>query len=410
LDNAKPKMSIHSTPQHDISAKPVAGDIDYRLLVPVLANSLLMQIVVVLVRVTTSYRAVELHLPIVWLGVISATFAIFPILLAVWVGRFIDRGNDAVTAWIGAGLIAVACGGFALFSTSAALLVCTALLGTGQLFTMAAQQILCVRAAGPGRVDSVFGNYMLASAIGQGIGPFIVGWAGGAAMLPPTRQLFTLGLIIGAVTLVVALTIRPSPEHSTGARDRAVVPLKSLLRVPGLNAIIVAGIFIVTANDLVIIYFPILGAERAIDVNVIGMLLTVRAAVSVVARLIYARMVMRFGHEALMVGSLFIAAVAFMSLAVRIPLWAMYGAMAVMGFTLGIGATLNLAMVVDRTPKAARGTANSLRLMGNRIGQLSLPFGASVVAAATGVAGIMVMIAFSLAASAAAVQLSRPPR
>jgi MFS family permease len=129
-----------------------------------------------------------------------------------------------------------------------------------------------------------------------------------------------------------------------------------------------------------------------------------------VARVIYARMVMRFGHEALMVGSLFIAAVAFMSLAIPIPLWAMYGAMAVMGFTLGIGATLNLAMVVDRTPKGARGTANSLRLMGNRIGQLSLPFGASVVAAATGVAGIMVMIALSLAASAAAVQLGRPPR
>jgi hypothetical protein len=65
--------------------------------------------------------------------------------------------------------------------------------------------------------------------------------------------------------------------------------------------------------------------------------------------------------------------------------------------------------VVDRTPVSARGTANSLRIMGNRIGQVSLPFGASLVAAATGVAGILVMIALSLAASAAAVQVSRPP-
>jgi len=66
--------------------------------------------------------------------------------------------------------------------------------------------------------------------------------------------------------------------------------------------------------------------------------------------------------------------------------------------------------VVDRTPAGARGTANSLRIVGNRLGQVSLPFGASLVAAATGVAGILAMIALSLAASAAAIRLSRPAR
>src|SRR5919201_422064 len=111
--------------------KPAAeapSDIDYPLLVPVLINSVLIHIVVALVRVTTSYRAVELELPIIWLGVISATFAVFPIFLAVWVGRFIDRGHDAATAWIGSGLIALACAGFALFSSAAALFAFTAVL------------------------------------------------------------------------------------------------------------------------------------------------------------------------------------------------------------------------------------------------------------------------------------------
>ena len=106
------------------------SDIDYGLLVPVLVNALLIHIVVALARVTTSYRAVELGLPIVWLGVISATFAIFPIFLAVWVGRFIDRGNDALTAWIGSGLIALACLGFALFSSAPALLVLSKTFGS----------------------------------------------------------------------------------------------------------------------------------------------------------------------------------------------------------------------------------------------------------------------------------------
>ncbi|MFL5002201.1 MAG: MFS transporter [Xanthobacteraceae bacterium] len=391
-------------------APDASSDIDYRLLAPVLANSVLVHIVVALVRVTTSYRAVELGLPIIWLGVISAAFALFPIFLAVWVGRFIDRGHDAVTAWIGSGLIAAACAAFALFSSAAALLAATALLGTGHLFMMAAQQMLCVRAGGARGMDKVFGNYFVASSIGQGLGPFLVGWAGGSAMLPPTQRLFTIGLACAVITFAIALTIRPSRAHAAHAEGRDLVPVKALLRVPGLNAVVAAGVFIVTAQDLVVIYLPILGAERSIDVAVIGILLAVRAAFSMGSRLLYARIVVAFGREPLMVTCTFAAALAFASLALPIPLWGMYLAMAVMGFSLGIATTLSVTTVVDRTPAGARGTANSLRIMGNRLGQVSLPFGASLVAAATGVAGILVMIALSLAASAAAVQWSRPAK
>jgi hypothetical protein len=92
-----------------------------------------------------------------------------------------------------------------------------------------------------------------------------------------------------------------------------------------------------------------------------------------------------------------------------IPLAAMYLAMAVMGFT-SASPPRSGHLVVDCTQVSARSTANSLRIMGNRIGQVSLPVGAGLVAAATGVAGILAMIALSLAASAAAVQWSRPPQ
>src|SRR5262249_27959024 len=203
---------------------------------------------------------------------------------------------------MGVGAVAVAAAGFAFSSSAAALLGFTALLGIGHLFMMAAQQMLCVRAAGAHGLDRVFGNYMVASAIGQGVGPYVVGWAGGAAKLPPTQQLFTLGLAVAVVTLVIALTIRPrrAQPHPAGSRApasewRGLVPVKSLCRVPGLKGVVAAGLFIVTAQDLVAIYLPILGAERAIDVGVIGVLLTVRAAFSMVSRVIYARMVVAFG-------------------------------------------------------------------------------------------------------------------
>jgi hypothetical protein len=51
------------------------------------------------------------------------------------------------------------------------------------------------------------------------------------------------------------------------------------------------------------------------------------------------------------------------------------------------------------------GTVMSLRITGNRLGQVALPFLASLVAAATGVAGVFAIVAVSLAASGAAVHM-----
>ena len=89
------------------------SDVDIPLLIPLLISTALVQVIVAVVRITTSYRVVEMELSIVWLGVIAAAFALLPIGLAVWVGRFIDRGHDALTLWIGSAFLAVACGVFA---------------------------------------------------------------------------------------------------------------------------------------------------------------------------------------------------------------------------------------------------------------------------------------------------------
>ena len=166
-----------------------ASDVDYRLLVPLVLNSAIIQAVYAIMRVTTSYRAIELDLPVIWIGVISATFAILPIFLAVWVGRFMDRGNDAQACWIGAALMVVACAGFRYWAgTVTTLLIMMALLGISHLFMMASQQMLCIRCAGPRGRDGVFGNYLVASAIGQGLGPYIIAWSSGSARLPPRGQ------------------------------------------------------------------------------------------------------------------------------------------------------------------------------------------------------------------------------
>jgi predicted MFS family arabinose efflux permease len=376
--------------------------------VPLLLNTLAVQAVISITRVTTSYRAVELGLPVLWIGIISAAFAILPLGLAVWVGRFIDRGHDARAAWIGASLLLVACAGFVIWPSAVGLFISTAVLGVGQLFMIAGQQMVCIRCAHPSRIEHVFGNYMVANATGQALGPFLVGVIGGGATLPPTGPLFLLALVTAALALAFALALRPSRAEREAAGATAPIPIAALLRTPGLYAVLMLSVISVTAGDLVVIYLPLLGTERHIDVEAIGLVLTLRAIAAIVSRLLYARMVAVTGRLPLMLTSTLAATLAFVALALPAPLVVLAMASAAIGFALGLTTTLTLTGTLTMVPAEARGTANSLRLVGNRIGQLVLPIGAGAIAAATGVGGIFVLLAFALAASAAAVHVSRP--
>jgi hypothetical protein len=127
-----------------------------------------------------------------------------------------------------------------------------------------------------------------------------------------------------------------------------------------------------------------------------------------VSRLLYARIVSALARWPVMVGSTLFCAGTYALFALPLPLWAMHIVIAGMGFSFGLATTLSITMVIDMTSADARGTANSLRIMGNRLGQFALPFGAGLVAAAAGLAGLFLLIAAAIAASAAAMVWQRP--
>jgi MFS family permease len=383
---------------------------NYRFVTCLMATAFFEQVTTTLVRVTTTYRAVELNLSVVWLGIITAAFAMLPIGLAVPVGRFIDRGNDARTAWIGGGLQVIACLGLALWQSLPALLFFTALLGSSHLMLVISQQVLCTRVGGIGSMERMLGNYMLANAVGQGVGPYIVGMAGGEASIPPTQLLFWLGLVAACFSCLSALMLRSPGTPTPPVEGSRPMPVRDIVRLPGIKILFVMSIVTVSAQDLVVVYLPLLGAERAMAVDAVGLLLTVRAVASMLARLAFARLSDWLGNRALMVLTTYAGAVSYVALAAPLPFALMNVAIAVAGFTLGVAVTVSIAALLALASAEARGTANSLRMMGNRVGQFTLPVVAGLIAAAAGAASIFFILGLSLAASAAAAQLGRQKR
>lgn len=381
---------------------------NYRFILPLLTTAVLEQTVVTIVRVTTSYRAVELGLSVVWLGVISAVIAFLPLLLAVKVGRYIDQGNEAKTAAIGAGLLCVSCGGFALWSSLTGLLIFTALLGLGHLMLVISQQVLCATDPRPGALERNIGNYMVANAIGQGLGPYTVGFVGGAASIPPTQWLFTAGFVGSLVMFAAALLLRPAGPRKPRAEKAAPMPLRDILGLPGIRVIVFVGVAVVSAQDLIVVYLPFLGAERAMAVELVGWLLAARALASVLSRFLFARLHQMMGHRQLTLVSVLASAISYAALALPLPFTAMLAVVSIAGFALGVAITATIAALLNLATPETRGTANSLRIMGNRAGQFVIPFSVGMVAAATGAAGIFVIIGVSLAIATAVMVVQKP--
>src|SRR5262245_58333519 len=402
------KQSMMHAPTEAITTDD--RDFDWRLLAPLILHVIFTHVVIGVVRVSTSYRSIELGLNEAWLGAIAAAFAILPVFVALKIGRVIDRGYDAHAAWIGGIMMLAASICLWLWPISAwHLFFFTVLLGTGHMFLMAAQQMITLRSASPRRRESAFGYFMVAISIGQGLGPLIVGWVGRGTTVPPTGELFLIGVVAAALCLAFALALKPRPRAARRSDDGPLMPVMELLRVPGLFPILIASVVTVTASDLLIIYLPVLGAERHIDASHIGFLLMAKSVAALMARAAYARLIYAFGRMPLTLGSSLVAAGAFALLVVP-SLPVMYLAAIAIGLGLGIASTLTLSGVAEYSPPQARGTAMSLRITGNRLGLVIMPFVAGVVAAGTGVLGIFMLNALTLATVAIALQRGPQPR
>ena len=118
-------------------------DYDLSLMIPFMIHAFVAQLVTVLTRIDTSYRAIELQVPIAWYGIINSGYALLPIFLAVPVGRYIDRGNDVRIVWLGSLLALASNIGFWGWGTSGVnLLAFTVVGGIGHLCLMAGHQAL----------------------------------------------------------------------------------------------------------------------------------------------------------------------------------------------------------------------------------------------------------------------------
>jgi len=349
------------------------------------------------VRVMVGYRALDLGADPLFLGLMASSFALPALVAALPAGRLTDRLGGSVVAFTGLGVATLGAGLAILLPGLPLLLLAAACIGLGHILVMVGQQSFVAQASSrDGASDAAFGTLTAAASIGQLVGPPAVTLAaalaifGGSGTVPNT----TVGLVV-----CMAFTVLASPAYLLLRRtDRALrrdstaspaVPasVATVLRTPGLwKSLIVSGAVLVTV-DLMYAFVPVWATDQSISATTVGLLLALRAGVSVLSRFGLTRLIDRFGRKALLLVSIGAAAAGLVAL----PLVGVPGAILVMvglGLGLGIPQPLTMAWVTSLTHPSTHGATLGLRLTFNRLAQITIPLAVGAFAAPLGVLGI----------------------
>jgi MFS family permease len=397
----------------------------------ILLVSVLLQTAVYAIRPMVSYQALDLGAGEFELGAIASAYAVLSLVLAVPIGRWVDRWGEPRFVVVGSAVITLVALWLVWADSILALAASQAALGMGHIMTVVGAQALIANRGDPRRRDTRFGVFTVVVSLGQLAGPAVGGLVAGsgfAAGSPGPSSGAQEGLGTGFVfavaagaaavaTLVGALLLLADPSRRAHAAAPLDVPTEEgpvdrvpawtamgqVLRIPSMPHAMAASLTVLTAIDLITVYLPAYGQTHGLSVETVGLLLATRAAASILSRLLMLPMIRVLGRRRLLMLSIVLpaAALAFVPFLDTLPL--LYAAMAVIGFGLGLGQPITLAWVADRAPDEMRGTALGVRLSGNRLGQTVLPSAVGAVAGVSGVAGVFVSLAVLLGVSAAAV-------
>jgi MFS family permease len=379
-----------------------------QLLVVVLANTAMAG-----TRPTATYRTLSLGGSAFDVGLIQSAYSILPAVTAVLIGRWVDRFGEVRIYSVALFILGA---GSVISGLADALLVLgvgQALIGFGTIAMLIASQAMIANRSRPERWASNYGTYSAFLSLGQLLGPAVAAGVLSSTLggLDPERAAFyvlAIGPFVGALVILILPNRGAAREPSEApAQGRFLEVVVRILRRPGMLAAVFVGVVVLSGIDILLAYLPVLGEAKGLPVALVGLLLSVRAGTTLVARLFMDRLLKRLGWVPVLAGSMTIAAVAITIVPLTVTPWLLIVLMAAAGLGIGFGQPMAVTFVASRATKADRATALGVRLAANRVSLLFVPAVMGAVAGSAGVDMIFWVLAAILATGAVVATTAR---
>ena len=347
-------------------------------------------------RVLNTLYALELGATPLDIGLLLATYGVFPLLLAVKAGQIADRYGARLP--ILAGMIVCTLGAILpWFAPGMSLLfAAAAVTGLGFILGQVAFQSL-VGSLGEGEARTRnFNTYALIIAVADFVGPVFAGFSIDHAGHVST-YLF-LGILSAVATIVLIALSRRVPRHRKPVAAPATNRVADLFRDADMRRVLIAGAVVMTGIDLFQLYLPLYGHEAGLSASAIGMVLGAAAAATFVSRALLPLLVRRYGEESTLLHAVFLAAAMFALLPFFKSAVVIGAICFVLGLGMGLGQPLTVMLCYRYSPAGRGGESLGLRIAINNSMHVAVPAAFGAVGAAFGLAPVFWVSAAVLAA------------
>lgn len=381
--------------------------------IALLAATLVLQTAVYALRPMVSYQAIAFGANNWELGVVAAAYATLSLVVAVPIGRWVDRWGEPIFIVVGAVTTTGVALALLMIDSLVALILSQAALGFGHIAAVVGSQSLTANLGAADRRDHRFGAFTVIVSLGQLVGPALGGIIAGSQTisLPALHRVYwvvaatsLLGVLVAVWLLSTALPGRRSAAGGRPATTGTLDALGKVLRIHGMPHAMIASLTVLTTIDLITVYLPAYGETHGMSIKTVGLLLSVRAAASMASRIGMVSLIRAFGRKRLLIASISAPALMIALLTFPLTVPVLLGVMVIAGLGLGLGQPVTLSWVADRAPDNLRGTALGVRLSGNRLGQVALPLIVGGIAGTAGLGAVWLSLSVLLAGSAVTVR------
>lgn len=320
------------------------------------------------------------------IGALAAALSVFPMLIAVRVGGWVDRYGSRLGLIVASCLLIVAPIPALVRPGVPALFITEVALGILNLLAVVSGQAYTGSLGAHGDRELNFALYATFVSSGQVLGPLLAGlvsdWRGFG---PALAGVAVLALAACLSTFLLARRPRRAQgSASTTPRRGGLQRARSLIGVPGVQTAILAASAIAFGQSVFLAFFPVILKSWALSGGLIGGILSLRALVSAGVRPFLPAVIRWVGdrHKGLMV-MVGLIGLAFIVPAIGHGVGLALALSALVGIGWGFGPPLSAVMVADGADDDAMGFALGVRLTASRLAKLVGPLAIGAVASAS---------------------------
>jgi predicted MFS family arabinose efflux permease len=351
--------------------------------------SITAHIAIVVARITTSLFAISLHASEFTIGTLIALFALFPMLLAVKLGRTVDRIGLAKPMLAGGALMLIGCAMSSAANGLAILYPAVLMIGTGFLAIHVSVQH-AVGAMSDANTTSVnFSWLALGYSISSFCGPVIAGF-----VIEHLRHNIAYGVAAAFAFAALILMLRgnlkniKATETTAMPSDGQSSSVMELLRDEEMRRIYLVSILLGSAWDLFNFVMPIHGSHLGFSASTIGLILGCFSGATIVVRLAMQWLSRHYSEWQILASALVLALICYAIFPfMKTPMSIMI-VTAALGLALGSSQPNVLALLHHASPAGRAAEAVGIRVTISNASQVVLPLAFGAAGAALGLFAI----------------------